>query len=234
MKLDSKLGIIRWLPQQVSFLPSWHHWIQWTYIDRIWITWQVLQCISRAWFVTALLLRHKTEFFDDKALHTFMSLTKEKSLCNIQSWQKSILDELQVAWNTDPEFEGNYITDYLQNEFTNDTSWTNTSWTDKYTTAMYSPSPSISTSRNEFQSLPDYIYKMAKTCDLHYLAIQRGESYYNMGHGMRCLAFSFLQRILDLSYWQTILHMMSWRVVLLGWKTVQEAREYYGRSRKWT
>jgi len=63
-------------------------------------------------------------------------------------------------------------------------------------------------------------------------AIQRGESYCNMGHGMRCLAFSFLQRVLDLSYWQTILHMMSWRVVLLGWITVQEAREYYRKIKK--
>lgn len=51
---------------------------------------EVLQCISRAWFVTALLLRHKTEFLlDDEALHTFMSLTKEKSLCNIELIKKA-------------------------------------------------------------------------------------------------------------------------------------------------
>jgi len=170
---------------------------------------EVLQCINGASFGGKSLLCYRgikdSEFLfdDEQALHTFMTLTEEKKLdspCTTYRVNKNhILDELQVVWNVDPDFEGNYVTDYqiLQNEFTND----RTSWTDKYTTAMYSPSPSISTSRNEFQSLPDYIYKMAKTCDLHYLAIQRGESYYNMGHGMRCLAFSFLQ-----GFWISITH----------------------------
>lgn len=39
-------------------------------------------------------------------------------------------------------------------------------------------------------------------------------------------------RVLDLGYWQTILHVMSWCVVLLGWITVQEAREYYRKIKK--
>jgi len=96
-------------------------------------------------------------FDDEEALHTFMSLTEEKSLTVLVQHRvdkKRLLDELEVAWSNDPEFERNYITDYLQNEFTKDT----TSWTDKYT----------STSRNEFQSPPDYI-RWLKSCDLHYL-----------------------------------------------------------------
>ena len=105
---------------------------------------EAIQCINRASFggkslVCCRGIKDCEFLFDDEeALHTFMSLSEEKKHdcpCPIYKVNKNrVLDELQVVWDIDPKFEGNYITDYqtLQNELTKD----RTSWTDKYTTAI--------------------------------------------------------------------------------------------------
>ena len=135
-----------------------------------------------------------------------------------------------MVWNIDPDFEGNYVTDYqiLQNEFTNG----RTSWTDKYTTAIYSPSPNITTSRNQLQPLPDYI-RWLKACELHYLPY--GERVLLQHRPWDEVPGIFLPtRVLDLCYSLTDnppRDVMTC-VALLGWVTIQEATEYYRKIKR--
>ncbi len=137
---------------------------------------EVTQCLNRATFGGKPLLCYRGIkdcdflFDDEENLHTFLNLTEEKKLqyscAQYQVKNSKILEELNLIWNVDLDFQGSYVTDYkiLLNEAGED----RTSWTDKYTTAIYSPTLDIRCPRNERQPLPDYL-RLLKTHELHYM-----------------------------------------------------------------
>ncbi len=137
-----------------------------------------------------------------------------------------ILEQLHLIWNDDLDFQWSYIRDYniLLNELSED----RTSWTDKYTTAIYSPTFNIRCPRNECQPLPDYSKHMS------YITYRAKRKPYWHMQTDELPGINLPTRILDLSFAlmpdppQDILTS----IALLAWVTVTEAAEYYQKLKR--
>ena len=107
-------------------------------------------------------------FVDEEELQSFLSLSEEGKLMfspSSYSPQKGhVLDTLAYVWQIDPEYDGNYITDYktINNDLHTDR---RTAWMDKYTSVLYSELDTQSR-RFELQPIPDYL-RWLKTSELH-------------------------------------------------------------------
>ena len=112
-------------------------------------------------------------FVDEEALQSFLSLSEEgKLLFSPSSYSPRrghVLDTLAYVWQVDPEFEGNYITDYkgIRNDLLTDR---RTAWMDKYTSVLYSELD-IRCGRFELQPIPDFL-RWLKTGEVHYLPLE--------------------------------------------------------------
>ena len=167
-------------------------------------------------------------------MHTFLSLSEDRKQdypCGVYKVKQcTLLDEIQILWNIDPNFEGSYISDYklLHNQLAEE----KTSWTDKYTTALYSPSQVISSSRWELQPLPDYL-RWLRTSELHFLPYEERAAL-GPGDWDEKPELFLPTRILDLCFSltedppQNVMTL----IALLAWITVSEAKAYYCKLRR--
>ncbi len=77
-------------------------------------------------------------FDDENSLQTFLTLSelgKQKFNGRYKGAGGDVLDQLQLTWGVDPDFEGHYMTDYnlLHNTLVDE----RTAWRDIYTTTVF-------------------------------------------------------------------------------------------------
>ena len=196
---------------------------------------EVKKCISQATFGGNPLLCYRgvkadqLVFNDEDGLQNFLTLSEERKLeseCLYRASMSPITDDLHMTWDLDLEFEGFYCNDYqlLQNELVEE----RTSWRDKYTTVLYSPSPSITCKRYEFQPIPDYI-RWLRTCELHYLPLQ--ERVLLDGPWDEIPALYLPTKILRICFevMPSPPPNVKKLIALLAWVTPSNAAEFYGK-----
>ena len=134
------------------------------------------------------------------------------------------LNWLEIQWDVDDNFEGDYMNDYLA--ITNELSREKrTAWIDKYTTSLYSVRD-VQCRRYELQPMPDYL-RWFKTAELHYLPLEERALF--SGPWDNIPGAYLPSRILDLCF-SAVQHLnddIMHQISLLAWVTLKEAKEYY-------
>ena len=178
-------------------------------------------------------------FNDEELLSNFLSLTEERKemypnknySCNQSS---SFLKDLEIVWNVDANFHGNYMDDYRI--MTNGTEECDhiTAWTDKYTTAIYSDDPcDQSLQFQEKQPLPDYV-RWCKTGELHYLT-HHDRQRLNEGTWDQFPGLFIPSTILDLCFEvfpSDLTSDMIHSVAVLAWLPVHLVEEYFSKQKR--
>ena len=167
-------------------------------------------------------------FTDEHELQTFLDLNedgkKSFSCVKYKPQKNEILNWLEIQWDVDDNFEGDYMNDYLA--ITNELSGEKrTAWIDKYTTSLYSVRD-VQCRRYELQPMPDYL-RWFKTAELHYLPLEERAIF--SGPWDNIPGAYLPSRILDLCF-SAVQHLnddIMHQISLLAWVTPKEAKEYY-------
>ena len=170
-------------------------------------------------------------FTDEQCVVTFLQMNEDSKITfqpakyKVVQNNTDILQWLEIQWNIEPLFEGEYLHDYLsiRNELV---SHTRTAWTDKYTTSLYNPDDEVHCRRYELQPLPDYL-RWVESNELHYLPLEERSMY--TGPWDSIPGAYVPSKILDLCsmiFQQPSDEVIS-QISLLSWTKPQDVRTYY-------
>ncbi len=168
-------------------------------------------------------------FSDEENLKSFLSLSEDLKLIfrnpSYVPTTNTLWNDLVSIWNINENFTSDYISDYAI--LNNEAGELTTAWKDKYTTSVYSTSPTSICRRFELQPLP-YFVRWYHTNELHYLPYkQRRDITDGLWNSMPGLLLP--STVLKLCFKvipdppNDVLKL----IALLAWVTEADARTYY-------